>query len=263
MHYVDEGEGPTIVFVHGNPGWSFEFRELIKDLRADHRCIAMDHIGFGLSSRSQLRHDYDPRTHAARFTALLDHLEVKEAVLFLSDWGGPIGLDFARRQPHRVSRLIVTNTWCWPVNRDPYYIFFSTMMRSPLGQFLIKRFNFFVNGIMTRAMGKASKVPSEVMDHYRNAQPAPAERAACAAFPGHILSSTQWLGSIWADRAAFSSKPSLILWGLQDIAFRRKELERWKLTLSDSRPHEFSDVGHFIAEEGPARILPLVREFLA
>ncbi len=262
MHYIDEGSGPTVVFVHGNPSWSFEFRKVVASLRSDFRCIAMDHVGFGLSSRSENSLDHRPQAHALRFGEVMNHLDVHDATLFMSDWGGPIGLDFARREPSRVGRLVVANTWCWPVNRDPHFIFFSSMMRSPLGQFLIKRRNFFVNGVMPRAIGVKSAISDDVMEHYRNAQPSPRERAACAALPGYIISASQWLGEIWEDRAQFVSKPAAILWGELDIAFRVKELERWQSTLSDVKVHRFPDVGHFVAEEAPDRVVSALRDFL-
>ena len=262
MHYVDEGAGPPIVFVHGNPAWSFEFRHLIRGLRSEFRCIAPDHVGFGLSSRSDRREDHHPRAHAERLTALLERLDVREATLFLTDWGGPIGLEFARRRPQRVGKLVISNTWCWPVSRDPWYLGFSFMMRSPLGQFLIKRRNFFVNRVMPMAVGNKAALTPEAMDHYRNAQPE-GSRDACAAFPGHIIGATGWIRSIREEREAFTGKPSLILWGLRDIAFRRKELERWKAELADFTVHEFEDCGHFLAEEAPERILPELRAFLA
>ncbi len=262
MHYVDEGSGPVVVFVHGNPAWSFEFRHLIEGLRSEFRCIAADHIGFGLSSRSDRREDHHPRAHARRLTELLEHLDVRDATLFLTDWGGPIGLEFARRHRERVGKLVITNTWCWPVSRDPHYIFFSSMIRSPLGQLLIKRFNFFVNRVMPMAMGNKAAITPEVMVHYRNAQPA-GSRAACAALPGHIIGATDWLRSVWDERESFTGKPALIFWGFKDIAFRRKELERWQGELSDFTPREFEDCGHFLAEETPERILPDLRAFLA
>ena len=262
MHYADEGAGPPIVFVHGNPAWSFEFRHLIRELRSEFRCIAPDHVGFGLSSRSDRGEDHHPRAHAERLTALLERLDVREATLFLTDWGGPIGLEFARRRPQRVGKLVISNTWCWPVSRDPWYLGFSFMMRSPLGQFLIKRRNFFVNRVMPMAAGNKAALTPEAMDHYRNAQPE-GSRDACAAFPGHIIGATGWIRSIREEREAFTGKPSLILWGLRDIAFRRKELERWKAELADFTVHEFEDCGHFLAEEAPERILPELRAFLA
>ena len=262
MHYVDEGSGEPVVFVHGNPAWSFEFRHLIEGLRSEFRCVAPDHIGFGLSSRSDRKDDHHPAAHAEAFAALLDDLDLRDVTLYLTDWGGPIGLDFARRNPGRVKRLIVTNTWCWPVNRDPHFWFFSRMMASPLGQYLIKRRNFFVNGVMPRAVGNKQVLESEVMEHYRNAQPSAAARAANAALPGYIVGATDWLQEIWQDRSAFCTRPALIFWGSKDIAFRTKELDRWRSELADVEVHEFADCGHFLAEEAPERILPALRAFM-
>lgn len=261
MHYVDEGSGPVIVFLHGNPSWSFEFRHVIGELRRDFRCIALDHVGFGLSSRSERREDHHPKAHADRFSALMDHLDLNDATLYMSDWGGPIGLSFACNQPERVSGLVVANTWCWPVGNDLHFVFFSKFMSSPVGQLLIKRRNFFVNDVMPRAVGVKSALTPEVMEHYRNAQP-PRGRHACAALPGHILGAGSWLGSIWDARETFRSKPALILWGFKDIAFRRKELEGWTAELINAETHTFDDVGHFVAEEAPERVASHLREFL-
>ena len=263
MHYVDEGDGEPVVFVHGNPAWSFEFRHLVAGLRAQNRCIAADHIGFGLSSRSDRSEDHHPRAHAEAFGALLLHLDVRDATLFLTDWGGPIGLDFARRHPERVKRLVIANTWCWPVNRDPHFWFFSSVMSSFVGQYLIKKRNFFVNGVMPKAVADKAILTPEVMSHYRNAQPNPEARAANAALPGFIVGASEWLQSIWDDRAAFVGKPSLIFWGTKDIAFRTKELERWKSELSQCEAHVFDDCGHFVAEEAPDRVLPALQAFLS
>ena len=262
MHYVDEGSGEPIVFVHGNPAWSFEFRHLIRGLRSEFRCVAPDHVGFGLSSRSDRREHHHPAVHAEAFAALLDELDLRDVTLFLTDWGGPIGLDFARRHPDRVKRLVLANTWCWPVNRDPHFWFFSRMMASPLGQYLIKRRNFFVNAVMPKAVGNREALTPAVLEHYRRAQPSRAERAANAALPGYIVGATDWLGEIWDDRPAFRGKPALVLWGLKDVAFRAKELDRWRSELAHCEVHEFPDCGHFLAEEAPERILPLLWEFM-
>jgi haloalkane dehalogenase len=262
MHYLDEGSGEPIVFVHGNPSWLFEFRHLIEGLRAEFRTVAPDHIGFGLSSRSDRRADHHPKVHAEAFAALLEALDLRDMTLFLSDWGGPIGLDFARRNPDRVKRLVIANTWCWPVNRDPHFWFFSRMMASPLGKFLIKQRNFFVNGVMPRAVADRSVFTPEVMAHYRNAQPTAAARAASAALPGHIVGASAWLQEIWEDRSSFTNKASLVLWGAKDIAFRTKELDHWRSELTNAEVHEFADCGHFVAEEVPERILPALGAFM-
>lgn len=263
MHYVDEGEGETIVFLHGNPSWSFEFRHLINGLRGEFRCVAPDHIGFGLSGRSRSKADHHPEAHARSFEALLTELDLRDVTLYMSDWGGPIGLDFARKHPDRVKRIVVANTWSWPVNDDMHFRRFSFMMRSWVGQLLIKRFNCFVNKVVPKAVGDPSILTREVMDHYRNAQPSWSARSACAALPGHIIWASDWLSSIWDGRSAFADKPAMIFWGLKDIAFRAKELERWESTLSNYEVREFDDCGHFLAEEAPERILPDLRAFMA
>lgn len=262
MHFVDEGEGKPIVFVHGNPAWSFEFRHLIAGLQSRFRCIAPDHIGFGLSSRSDRSEDYHPESHANRFVSLLDHLDLRDLTLFVNDWGGPIGLDFARQHPDRVKRLVISNTWCWPVGDDFHFRWFSFLMSSWVGQYLLKHHNIFVNKVMPMAVGNRNVLTPEIMAHYRNALPSPYARAANAALPSYIVGADDWLDSIWRERAAFADKPALIVWGLRDIAFRKKELDRWKSELSDIEVHEFENCGHFLAEESPEELVKALRAFM-
>ena len=263
MHLVDEGAGEPIVFVHGNPAWSFEFRHLIKGLRSDFRCIAPDHIGFGLSSRSDRRRDHHPAALAREFTSLIDYLELSDMTLFLTDWGGPIGLEFARKQPHRVKRIVIANTWCWPVADDFHFKSFSFLMSSWVGQYLIRHRNFFVNRVMPKAVGNKAVLTPEIMAHYRMAMPTPDARSASAALPGHIVGATDWLHSIWSERAAFLNYPALIFWGLEDIAFRKKELDRWKSELSDAESHELQGCGHFLAEEAPEKLVEALHAFMS
>ena len=175
---------------------------------------------------------------------------------------GPLGLDFARRHPERVKRLVIANTWCWPVRDDFPFKSFSFLMSSWIGQYLLRQHNIFVNGVMPRAVGDRGVLTPEIMAHYRSAQPSPAARAASAALPGYIVGASDWLRSIWHDRATFTDKPALILWGLKDIAFRWKELERSKSALQDVEVREFEDCGHFVAEEAPGRVVTALRRFM-
>ena len=167
MHYIDEGQGEPIVFLHGNPSWSFEFRGPVSRLRDQFRCVAPDHIGFGLSERSQASDSSHPQAHAENFAALLDHRQFKDVTLYLTDRGGPIGLSFAQRYPERVRRTIMANTWRWPVNNERHLVLFSGMISSGIGRFMIRRSNFFVNQVMPRAVGDRKILTSEVNRHYR------------------------------------------------------------------------------------------------
>ena len=101
------------------------------------------------------------------------------------------------------------------------------------------------------------------MAHYRRAMPTPDARSASAALPGYIVGASDWLHSIWSERAAFAHKPTLILWGLKDIAFRTKELERWKSEFSDVESYELGDCGHFSAEEAPEKLLMALHAFMS
>ena len=262
MHFIDEGVGEPIVFIHGNPSWSFEFRHLIKSLSSEFRCLALDHIGFGLSDSSDDEADYSILAHSANFKALMDYLQLNNISLYMGDWGGPIGLDFARSYPDKVKRIIITNTWSWPVQRDPHFVMFSLMMSSWLGRYLIRRFNIFVDKVLPKATGKKDVLTPQAMDHYRNAQKTISSRSASAALPREIIKQTKWLDSIWNDRQTFVGLPALILWGNKDIAFRKKELDRWQSELAEAEVHQYNDCGHFLAEENPEQIAPLIASFM-
>jgi haloalkane dehalogenase len=262
IHYIDEGQGTPIVFLHGNPSWSFEYRGPIATLRDRYRCIALDHLGFGLSGRTGDPADYHSAAHAENFAALMDHLDLDGAVLAFSDWGGPIALNYARLQPERIGGLVILNSWCWPVNREWHFRQFSFMMSSWLGQYLIRNHNFFVRKVMPSAVGNRAALTDEVMAHYIQAQPDKAARAASAAFPGYIIGATDWLAAVWNDRAAFADKPALLLWGLKDIAFRRKELHVWQSELANTTVRELPDCGHFVAEEAPDTVSTEIDAFI-
>jgi len=132
MHVVDEGAGPPAVMVHGNPTWSFVYRHLILRLRDRHRCVAMDHLGFGLSDKPR-GWSYLPEDHAANLTTLIERLDVRDVTLVLQNWGGPLGLSNATAHTKNVARLVILSTWAWPVDRDPYYSAVARRCRRPAG----------------------------------------------------------------------------------------------------------------------------------
>ena len=176
LHYLDEGQGPPLVFVHGNPTWSFTWRHLVAGLRDRHRCVAPDHLGFGLSDKPA--RGLRPADHARNLGALLDHLGIEDATLVVEDWGGPIGLSWALDHPERVRRLVVLNSWCWSVAGDPHFERFSRFMGGPIGRWLIRHLNLFARAVLPKAVGRP--LPRAVRRHYTAALPDAGARRACA-----------------------------------------------------------------------------------
>ena len=261
VHYIDEGSGPPVVMVHGNPTWSFVYRKLIKKLRPQYRCIAMDHLGFGLSDKPA-DWTYLPKDHAANLFALIEALGLQNIILVGQDWGGPIGLSYAVTRTANVSGLVIMNTWAWPVNRDPYYLAFSRFMGSPIGRLLIQRYNFFARSIMRRVFADQDKLTDALHEHYLRALATPEERTGCAELPKQIVKSTPWLREIRDHLYLLTNTPVLIVWGMKDIAFRKKELKQWEHIFPQARTVRLPSAGHFVQEEAPDELAEAVVSFL-
>ncbi len=133
-------------------------------------------------------------------------------------------------------------------------------MGSYFGRFLIKRFNFFVRVVMKKAFG--ARLGKHVHNHYLNALKEPGERKGCWTFPKRIIGSSEWLSRLWNERERISDKPSLILWGKKDIAFRDKESNTWKGLFQKAETHEFETVGHFVQEELGTKLCPVIEDFV-
>ena len=138
VHYVDEGTGPVLLMLHGNPTWSFLYRNLIARLRSRFRCVALDYPGFGLS-RAAPGFDFLPGSHAAVVERFLDAAGIDTFTPVMQDWGGPIGFWVAARAPARVTALVVGNTWAWPVSDDPHFRWFAGLMGGAAGRFAVQR----------------------------------------------------------------------------------------------------------------------------
>lgn len=261
LHYIDEGSGPAVVLVHGTPTWSFLYRHLIRDLSRDHRVIAIDHLGFGLSEKPE-GWSYRPEDHARNLEVLLEHLAPGEVTLVVHDFGGPIGLSYAHRHPERVRALVLFNTWCWSLRGTPTERV-SKVMGGPLGRLLYERLNLSPRVLLKAAFGDKSKLPREVHRHYTAPFPTPASRRGPWVLARELIGSSEWYDSLWQGRERFADKPTLILWGMKDPAFGRDALERWKTTLPHARTVEFPDAGHFVQEEAPEEAAREIRAFLS
>lgn len=256
IHYVDEGDGQPVVFVHGTPTWSFVYRHLIRDLSRDMRCIAPDHLGFGLSDKPRSG-DYHPADHARRLEALLDKLNLERCILVLHDFGGPIGLDWATRFPQRLKGLVLLNTWMWSQSDDPKTVWTSRLVRSPVGRLLYYWANFSPRVLLKMAFADSSKLTAEIHRHYL----APFDRRKQRRGPwvlGCELDS-DWYDDIWERRDAIADLPSRLIWGLEDPIFRPEQLQRLESVFTRAQTLRLEGVGHFAQEEAPDRCIETIR----
>jgi haloalkane dehalogenase len=260
VHYVDEGSGPPLLLMHGNPTWSFLYRDLIAGLRDSHRCIALDYPGFGLSSAPP-GYGFTPAEHARVVERFVERLDLREVTLMVQDWGGPIGFATATRQPDRFAAFIVGNTWAWPKS-DVGTQVFSRFLGGPIGGLLILRRNFFVERILPAGV-RRKKLPDEVMDAYRGPFPTPASRRPVHVFPREILGSRPFLAEIESRMPALADRPALIVWPTRDVAFRGPERERWERIFPDHRTVTLEGAGHYIQEDAAEEIVAAVRDWTA
>jgi haloalkane dehalogenase len=161
LHYVDEGQGPVVLMLHGNPAWSFLYRRQIQALRGHYRCVAFDLAGFGLSEAPK-DFSFAPADHSKLISAALDRLNIHDASLVAHDWGGPIGLGAMLATRDRITRLVLGNTWAWPVNGDFHFEGFSKLMGGPIGRWGCERFALFVNVVMPGSMRRRKLTADEM-----------------------------------------------------------------------------------------------------
>jgi haloalkane dehalogenase len=250
VHYIDEGSGPILLMLHSNPVWSFVYREVVTALRGQFRCIALDFPGFGLSNGAT-GYRYLARDHAELVVSFLDRLDLAQVTLVGHSWGGPLGLYAAQQRPGKFERLILTNTWAWPLNGDLTSEVFSRGMGGSIGRALTRRFNLFVNYFIPSAH-KRRKLSEAEMAHYRQATPTPERRQACAALPGEIIGARQFFTDLADQLGTLAKLPTLIVWADADPIFTDKYRERWEATLPNHATTVLHGVGHFLQSDAPA-----------
>jgi len=258
VHYVEEGEGSPLLFLHGNPTFSFLYRDIIQGLRERFRCIAVDHPGFGLST-APTGYLFTPAEHADVLEKVVERLDLTGATMMVHDWGGPIGFAVATRNPERFTAFVIGNTWAWP-RSEPGTQLFSRTLGGPVGRYLIGRRNFFVERVIPGGVRRKT-LPTEVMDVYRGPFPTPESRRPMCVLPREILASRPFLAEIEAGLAELSDRRVLLVWATKDPAFRMAELRRWEQLFPDHRTVMLDGAGHYIQEEAPDEIVTAIRDW--
>jgi haloalkane dehalogenase len=270
MHYLDEGprDAPPVLMLHGNPTWSFYYRNLVMALRGAFRCIVPDHIGCGFSDKpGDEAYDYRLKSRIEDIDTLIGHLDLKVPMtLVVHDWGGMIGFAWAVRNPERVARTVVLNTAAFPLPSDkrmPAALGF--VRNSSIGAFLVRRFNAF-SGIAARVAFK-KPVSKEIRRGYTLPYDSPDNRIATLRFvqdipldendPGFdILINT-------AERLhLLGNKPCLIAWGERDFVFDTPFLNKWLEYFPDAELHRFPDCGHYVLEDGGPALINTIGNFI-
>jgi haloalkane dehalogenase len=258
VHYIDEGTGPLLLLLHGNPTWSFLYRDIIRRLRDNFRCVAMDYPGFGLSTARE-GYGFTPREHSAVVEKLFLALELRDVTMVVHDWGGPIGLGLAGRQSDRITALVIGNTWAWPAQGDARLTRFSKLMGGPIGRFFIRYFNLFVNFLLP--MGTARALSSEEMHAYRWPFRTRSSRRPVEILPREIIASQPYLSEVEAGLSRLSGKPALIIWGARDLGFQERHRIRFEGHLPQHRTVLLANARHYIQEDEPERIAAEIRRF--
>jgi haloalkane dehalogenase len=270
MHYLDEGprDAPPVLMLHGNPTWSFYYRNLVIALRGRFRCIVPDHLGCGLSDKpGDSQYDYRLKSRVEDIATLISHLDLKSPLtLVVHDWGGMIGFGWAVDNPDRVEKTVVLNTAAFPLPGDKKMPPALRLVRdTALGAFLVTRFNAF-SGIAARVAFK-KPVSKEVRQAYTLPYNSPENRIATLRFVQDIPLGENDAGfDILINTAErlhlLANKPCLIAWGERDFVFDAPFLNKWLEYFPDAEVHRFADCGHYVLEDGGQALIDRISNFI-
>ncbi|RMF83131.1 MAG: alpha/beta fold hydrolase [Planctomycetota bacterium] len=268
MHYLDEGAGPPLVMVHGNPTWSAYYRELVRAFRDEYRVVVPDHIGCGLSDApGDARYAYRLARRIDDLQRLLDHCGLHENVtLVVHDWGGMIGFGAAVRRPERIARLVVLNTAAFrmPVGKKlPWELAF--VRRAPLlPALLIRGANAFARAAAKRCVVRPMPEDARalLLAPYRSWR---ARRAVLRFVQDIPIASRDpsYADVLDVERglARLADKPMLICWGQQDFVFDTDYYNEWRERFPDAEAHLWEDAGHYVLEDAAERVIARMRGF--
>jgi len=266
LHYLDEGRGPVLLLLHGNPSWSFYWREVVRALRDRYRVVVPDHVGCGLSSKPHpSEYPYSLERRVADINELIERLDLREITLVAHDWGGAIGMGAAASAPERFARFVLMNTAAFRSSRCPLRI---RLCRLPLlGRLGVQGLNLFARAALRMAVADPKHLSPAVRagllapyDNWRH-------RTAIYQFvrdiplrPGHR--SYKVLQEIEDSLARFRDHPVCLIWGMRDWCFTPAFLDRFIEFFPAAEVHRLADAGHYVVEEAPGEVTRYIRRFL-
>ena len=267
MHYLDEGRGPSLVMVHGNPTWSFYYRDLVAAFADRYRVIVPDHIGCGLSAKpSDVDYTYRLRRRIDDLEALLEGLDLGDALtLVLHDWGGMIGMGYAARHPEKIARLVIFNTAAFHLPDGVPVPLPLKLARGPVGAVLVRGLNMFTRGAARWCVTR-SAMPRDVRAGYLEPYDSWRNRIAVHRFVQDIPldpadPSYRIVSEVQEALPLFADTPMLICWGERDFVFDTRFLAQWRRRFPDARVHSFPDCGHYIVEDATAEVIAAMTAF--
>lgn len=264
QHFLDEGAGETLLCVHGNPTWSFYWRNIVLGMRDRCRLIVPDHIGCGLSDKPA-KYDYTLTKHIDNLVELVRHLNLERVTLLAHDWGGAIGLGTVLRMPDRFSRIVLFNTGAFP---PPYIPRRIQACRIPgLGTLGVRGLNLFARAALRMATEKPDRMTPAVKHGLLAPYDNWCDRIAIDRFVKDIPASPRhrtWqpLAEIEAGLPSLAERPKLLVWGMRDWCFRPDCLDRFLQAWPNAETERYDDCGHYVIEDAHERIVPRLRQFL-
>lgn len=254
MHYVDEGSGRPLLFIHGTPSWSFEWRAALAHLRERYRCVAIDHLGFGLSDKP-LRGAYLPLDHTRRLHDFIRALDLQDITLVVHDFGGPIATPLVVRDPSRFARVVLVNTWVWPTHAHARGRSLMRFVRSPLGRFLYLFCNASPRWLLPGSFANRAKLSAATHRQYLEPFASRPSRRAPWTLGANLVDTEAYAPELPTVAEALRRIPTAVIWGTRDRLVGADFLARARELLPNAPTFELPDAGHFPQEETSAEFL--------
>lgn len=269
LHYLDEGSGEPLVMLHGNPTWSFYYRNLVTSVSDRYRAIVPDHIGCGKSDKPDRdSYPYTLKQRVADLEALLESLEIKDSItLVLHDWGGMIGMAYATLHPEKIKRIVILNTGAFPLPKTKSLPFSLWFCRTPLlGPLLVQGANAFSRAAVRWCATRKPLTP-DIRQGYLAPYDTWKNRIAVLRFVQDIPlrpgdEGYDLVQRVEENMAQFRKIPTVICWGENDFVFDHHFLKQWTEHLPEAQVHRFPEAGHFVMEDARDEVIEIVNQFL-